>query len=47
MDTNIEPHKCIILVQPKKIGTHENKAIHGIQISLNAIHITYIHTDKS
>ena len=30
MGTNIEPHECIILVQPKKIGTHENKAINGI-----------------
>ena len=26
---NSEPHKCIILVQSLKTGTHENKAIHS------------------
>ena len=25
---DFEPHKCVILVQSTKIGTHGNKAIH-------------------
>ena len=29
MATNFEPHKCVVFVQSKKIGTHENKAIHS------------------
>ena len=28
--TYFEPHKCVILLQPMKIGTNENKAIHSI-----------------
>ena len=31
MATNFEPYKCVIFVQPTKIGTEENKAIHSIQ----------------
>ena len=30
MDTNFEPHKCVIFVQSMKIGTHENIAIHSM-----------------
>ena len=30
MATNFEPHECVIFVKSKKIGTHENKAIHSI-----------------
>ena len=29
MTMNLEPHVCAIFVQSKKIGTHENKAIHS------------------
>ena len=29
MATNFEPHECVTFVQSKKIGTHENKAIHS------------------
>ena len=34
--TNFEPHKCVILVQSKKIGTQENKAIHSTLFSSNS-----------
>ena len=27
MAMNFKPHKCVVLVQSNKIGTHENKAI--------------------
>ena len=27
--TNFETHECVILVQSMKIGTHENKTVHG------------------
>ena len=27
MDMNFDPHKCVIFLQTKKIGTLENKAI--------------------
>ena len=30
MTTNFDPHECVTLLQSMKIGTHENKAIHGI-----------------
>ena len=33
MATNFEPHECIIYVQSKKIGTHENKATHILVFS--------------
>ena len=29
MAENFEPNECVIFVQSKKIGTHENKAIHS------------------
>ena len=31
MATDFEPHEGVILVQSKKIGTHENKAINNIE----------------
>ena len=30
MATNFKPRECVILLLSTKIGTHENKAIHGI-----------------
>ena len=39
MATNFEPHECVIFVQSTKIGTQENKAIHGISHEANAIKI--------
>ena len=27
---SFEPHKCVIFAESTKIGTHENKAIHGM-----------------
>ena len=31
MATKFEPYECVSLVQSRKIGTHENKAIHSKQ----------------
>ena len=33
MATNFEPQECVIFVPSTKIGTHENKAIHSIELS--------------
>ena len=30
MDTNFEPHECVIFYQSTKIGTQENEAIHSM-----------------
>ena len=32
MATNLNPHECVIFVQSTKIGTHENKAIHSVEL---------------
>ena len=34
MAMNFEPQECVIFVQSTKIGTHDNKAIHSIIISI-------------
>ena len=40
MAQNFETHECVIFVQSRKIGTHENKAIHSIYISVSHTVIT-------
>ena len=32
MATNFELHECVIFAQTTKIGTHENKAIHSMNL---------------
>ena len=38
MARNFEPHEYVIFVQSKKMGTHENKAIHSNQNLYNVLH---------
>ena len=38
MAMNFEPHECVIFVQSKKIGTHENKHTESIAKAIQVPH---------
>ena len=40
MATNFDPQECVVFIQSKKIGTHENKAIHS-KLNVFSIHMTW------